>query len=302
MFKILIFIDLILYQSNNQKLIKMKKIQIFILVLLCTIQYSYAQEDKPEVSNEDIAKASQNPLSALISIPVQNNIYMGIGPDNQTKNVANIQPVIPVGLGEKVDLILRMILPVITVPTFLNHDTSATGSTTGLGDMTLTGFFSPHKVRKKLIWGAGAAIYFPTATSSAMPFTKKWGAGPSVVMMLPMGKFNMGFLLMNIWSFAGPDTYVDKINFFQFQPWVNYNISNGWFVSSVPIITNNWNVPDGKGWTVPLGAGAGKAFKLGKLPVSAQFHAYYNVISPDVIGEKWQMRIQAQFFLPRKKK
>ena len=50
-------------------------------------------------SASDLAKQSQNPVAAMISLPFQNNTFFGIGPDDDTANVLNIQPVIPVNLG-----------------------------------------------------------------------------------------------------------------------------------------------------------------------------------------------------------
>lgn len=33
--------------------------------------------------------------------------------------------------------------------------------------------------------------------------------------------------------------------------------------------------------------------------MTAQLHAYYNVVTPDDYGETWQMRIQVQLLFPR---
>ncbi len=277
------------------------RLSIFLFFFVFAL---HAQENENLKSNEAIAKASQNPLTAIYSIPVQDNIYMNIGKGvfdgYPVKNMANIQPVIPLSLSPKVDVVMRLILPVTTVPSIM---TDGTVSTTGIGDMTLTAFFTPHKANK-VLWGIGPVLYFPTATNKYLGGTKKWAAGPSLVMMFPLGKFNAGFLLMNFWSYAGSNDVIDgTFSFMQIQPFLNYNLKDGWFISSVPIITANWNMDKNNRWTLPAGAGVGKAFKLfGVIPASAQFHAYYSIVSPEVFGERWQMRVQAQIFLPRKKK
>src|SRR6056300_216886 len=69
-----------------------------------------------EQSTQDLAKASQNPVANLISLPFQNNTNFGIGPDDETQNILNIQPVWPVSLNEKWNLITRTILPVVSQP------------------------------------------------------------------------------------------------------------------------------------------------------------------------------------------
>ena len=51
----------------------------------------------------------------MISLLLQNNTF-GIGPDDDTANVLNIQPVIPINLGP-VNLINRTIVPLICCPT-----------------------------------------------------------------------------------------------------------------------------------------------------------------------------------------
>jgi hypothetical protein len=247
-----------------------------------------------EMTNEEIAKASQNPITMIYSIPIQDNMYMDIGPDGEIKNVANFQPVIPLDFTKSTDLVLRMIMPITTVPPFLN---GTDHSLSGLGDITLSAFFAPKKV-DKLIWGAGFVAYFPTATIDPIR-SKQWGIGPSIVGLTMSGKWTYGALIMNVWSLNGSDK-PRKIDFLQIQPFINYNLGEGWFLTTVPIIIAAWDAPSGNQWTVPLGGGAGKGFKMGKLPVSATVQAYYNIVKPDVVGETWQLRLQAQIFFPRK--
>ncbi len=109
--------------------------------------------------SQELAKAAQNPVGDLISLPVQNNTSFGLGPDNRTQNVLNIQPVIPINLG-KWNIITRTIIPIITQPDFSSSD----GSTTGLGDITFTAFLSPA-APGKWIWGAGPVVLLPTGGS-----------------------------------------------------------------------------------------------------------------------------------------
>ena len=252
-----------------------------------------------EMSQEEIAKASQNPLTAIYSLPIQNNTYYETGPKDQTKNVANFQPVIPIDWSENWTVVTRTILPVTTLPSGM---TGGEGTKTGLGDTTFSAFFTPkHADKSGWLWGAGPVVYLPTATDESMG-TKKWGAGPAAVALRMDGELVYGALLMNIWSFAGEgqSAGIEKVNLMTFQPFINYNMPDGWYVASVPIITANWEADNDHKWTVPLGAGVGKAMKFGKLPGALQFHAYYNILTPDDYGEKWQTRLQIQIFLPRK--
>ena len=65
---------------------------------------------------EDLAKAAQNPIASMVSLPFQNNTTYGMGEYNRAQNVLNVQPVLPFSLGEKVNIINRIILPIITQP------------------------------------------------------------------------------------------------------------------------------------------------------------------------------------------
>ncbi len=61
---------------------------------------------------EALAKAAQNPIAAMISLPFQNNTTLNAGPEKQTLNVLDVQPVIPIKLDDDWNLISRTILPV----------------------------------------------------------------------------------------------------------------------------------------------------------------------------------------------
>jgi hypothetical protein len=122
--------------------------------------------------DEQLAMAAQNPVAAMISIPFQNNVAFGVGPDKGVQNVLNIQPVIPLTLSRDWNLITRTILPLVTQPSFTGGS-----STTGLGNLIFTAFLSPGNPGA-LVWGAGPVVTFPTATSPLVGSQSTWGSGP----------------------------------------------------------------------------------------------------------------------------
>jgi hypothetical protein len=69
------------------------------------------------------------------------------------------------------------------------------------------------------------------------------------------GPWVFGALINNVWSFAGDDTRPD-VNQMLIQPFLNYNLPAGWYLTASPIITANWKADSDDRWTVPLGGGA----------------------------------------------
>src|SRR5215203_6733206 len=92
----------------------------------------------PATAQQDLAKAAQNPVAAMISVPFQNNTNFGYGAGDDVQNVLNVQPVWPISVSSKWNVISRTILPIVYQP-----DASADGGTFGLSDINETLFLSP---------------------------------------------------------------------------------------------------------------------------------------------------------------
>jgi hypothetical protein len=58
-----------------------------------------------------LAKKLANPVSDLVSVPFQFNWSEGVGPNDQTQFLLNVQPVMPFALSQDWNLILRAIVP-----------------------------------------------------------------------------------------------------------------------------------------------------------------------------------------------
>lgn len=158
----------------------------------------------------------------------------------------------------------------------------------------ITGFFSP-KDSGNLIWGVGPVFLLPTATDDALG-SEKLGAGASVVLLTMPGNWVIGSLFSNVWSFAGSGDR--DVNLFTWQYFINYNMADGWYLTSAPIITADWEAKGDDRWTIPFGGGIGKLFRIGKMPINGQMSAYYNMVKPDY-GADWQLRLQLQFLFPK---
>lgn len=255
-------------------------------------------------SESDLAKQTQNPISDLISLPFQNNVDFGLGPDDGTGWTLNIQPVVPFAVNEDWNVVTRTILPVRTVPSLA----PGLGSEAGLGDLDFTAWLSPREgiafegadvvapeEAGSIVWGVGAALLMPTATDDLLG-TGKWSAGPTAVGLVTKGPWVAGGLIKHFWSYAG-DRDRTGVNLTVIQPFVNYNLSDGWYLVTAPIMTANWKLDDE--WLVPIGGGAGKVLKLGGLPINTQLQAFWNAAKPDGPSADWQLRFQVQLLFPR---
>ena len=246
-------------------------------------------------STEELQKQTQNPVANLISVPFQNNTNFPVGHYSRVQDVLNIQPVIPITLNEDWTLITRWITPIVYQPNIRSGD----GGANGLGDLNPTFFLSPAKPGK-LIWGFGPTFLLPTATERSLG-QGKWGAGPSFVVLVQPAHWTIGALANNIWSYAG-DKDRPAVNQALLQYFVNYNMKNGYYMGSQPILTANWRTSSSNRWTVPFGWSFGRILKVGTLPINAQLGAYYNLIHPqNTPYGKWQVRLQVAMLFPKKK-
>lgn len=242
-------------------------------------------------SEEDLAKETQNPVSDLISVPFESNFNFGVGPNDDLQYILYVQPVVPFRLSEDWNLITRTIIPLIDQPEL----GPGVGDVFGLGDIQLSQFLSPAK-SGALIWGIGPIFQFPTATDDALG-SDKWSAGPTAAALTIRGPWVAGAVVNHLWSFAGDDDRAD-VNQTLIQPIVNYNLPGGWFLSSVPYITANWEKDGDDRWTVPIGIGVGKVHRFGTQPVSLQLTPYYNVVRPDDAAE-WTLQFRINLLFPK---
>jgi opacity protein-like surface antigen len=240
---------------------------------------------------EDLSKKSQNPIADLVSMPFQSNTNFNAGPFNRTQEILNIQPVVPLHLNADWNLISRTIIPLVSQPNPLFNS-----STNGIGDVTQSLFLSPTHPGE-LIWGVGPVFTAPAASDPILG-TGKVLFGPTAVLLTTPGHWVIGVLLNNQWSVGG-NPLRPPVNTFLAQPFVNYNMADGWFLTTSPVITANWLAASGQQWTVPIGGGIGRVFRLGAQPISAYVSAYYNAIRPTGTSD-WQLRTSLSLLFPEK--
>jgi len=260
------------------------------------------QEEAREGNTEALAKEAQNPVANLISLPVQWNatpstqwaprVVDPAAEANRTLNVVNVQPVVPFRLNDDWLLVSRTIVPVIHRPLAGSTDVI------GIGDINPTLFLVPRSSGSLQV-GFGPTVVIPSATDVQLS-SQRWSAGPAAVAVFTRGSLVAGVLANNVWSFSGDGGR--NVNAMLVQPFVNLNLANGWYLASSPILTADWTSPNGNGWTIPIGGGIGRLFRLGSQPFNASLQGFWNAVRPEVQGDTLlgpvTIRLQIQALFP----
>jgi hypothetical protein len=263
-----------------------RQITLAAIIASCAIPAHAEEENAAE-----LAKKLANPIASLISVPLQYNYdeYGGLN-DGAAVSRLNIQPVIPISISEKWNLITRTIVPLVDQ----NDFPLAAMNESGLGDITASQFFSPKApTARGWIWGVGPVELLPTA-SDDMLGGEQWGVGPTAVALKQTGPWTIGFLTNHIWSVAGDDDRAD-INATFLQPFVSYVTKTKTTFGLNMESTYDW---EGEQWSVPVVAQVAQLFKIGPQILQFSVAAKYWAEAPDDGPDGWGFRAQLTFLFP----
>ncbi len=259
---------------------------IAALLLLAAPSRALAQA----AADENLAEKLANPISSLISVPFQYNFDCCFGPSDATRDLLNIQPVIPTKLSPDWNLIIRTILPVI----YLESPAPGLDSTFGLSDTLQSFFFSPSNSPGGLTWGIGPAIQWPTGTDPMID-SGKWAAGPTGVILEQKNGWTYGILANQIWSFADA-TSRDRPNVNQMflQPFLAYTWKDSTTLTLNTESTYYWETRE---WSVPINLFISHIYNFGSQPVSLGVggRGYADTVED---GPDWGVRAVATFLFP----
>jgi hypothetical protein len=242
-------------------------------------------------------------------VPFQFNWEQPVGPDKDSRFVMNFQPVIPMGLTEDWNMILRWIMPYIGQPALFEGGTPASG----LGDIVASVFFSPAKAGKYFSWGLGPVFMLPT-NANAVLGSSKWAVGPTFAIIRQDGGWSYGLLANQLWSFAGDDrsggVERGELNISLIQPSVSYRTKQHITLGVSVEATANWRLysqgpsgrledAEGNQWTIPIMLNVSKLTKFGPLPMSIGGGVGWFATGPSD-APSWRLRMSGAILLPRR--
>jgi hypothetical protein len=244
--------------------------------------------ERPPSRVTGLAQQQQNPLSDVVNLAFEIDVDLRTGPSRRPQYTLQLEPVIPLPLGARWNLITRTVLPVQDQPRARDE------RDLGLGDTTFSAFVSPRETGP-FVWGAGPILLLPTATATALG-GGKWGAGPTAAAVVTRGPWVYGVLASQVWSFAGEaDRAAVSLTSIEWEG--NYTFDDGWSLGTSPTVTADWEAGADDRWTVPIGATVTKTLTLDTRATTVGVAAYWNAERPSGASD-WQLQLTFSLLLP----
>ena len=186
-------------------------------------------------SDEELAKQTQNPVASLISVPLQGNWDFGLGDRDATGTLLNVQPVMPFGVSQSTNVILRVIMPLTSQPgpgerAYERHGRHPRDR------VLLAGEIGQHHLGRwtGLPAASGDERLARLGEIRYRPFSRR---------AHPARAWTVGTLFNQIWSVSGANDRAD-VNSTFLQPFANYNLGGGLSVGVSAEATGNWEADE----------------------------------------------------------
>ena len=298
----------------------MKQFFFTTTLLLLLVPLSICVAGQKEVSMGELAQKSNNPLSDIWMLYLQNDYTWIDGDKMGTSKVMNntkFQPVMPLPvMDDQWNLIIRPVFQFVSSPfdeklggllgmtpsgirqnpgamELLEHPYDRTN---GLGDTVLLTLLGPNR-NDGLIMGGGLTQIFPTATEDILG-QEKWQAGPAFLIArmgttyggLGLDNWFMGALFQQWWSYAGPDDR-SSTNQMDLQYFIFWRATETMTIGMSPNARIDWDADSDDKLTLPIGLGVYNIVTFGPLPVRMGAEVQYYLTQPDDIGPTWNFRL-----------
>ena len=256
----------------------MRSINTTFCMVLLFFSASVVLAQDSTTGQADLAAQANNPLANMTAFNLH-NYY--IGEQTVTGEDANqfwLRYARPFNLGD--DWLMRASLPINTFPTAPDG-----GHETGLGDLNVFAAYLFDTGNPALSFGLGPQINVPTATEDSLG-TEKWSAGlANVLFDARSKKFQYGYLLTWMASFAGEDNRAD-VNLGAFQPFGIYQLGEGRYLRTSGIWVYDFETDN---YSVPVGLGFGKVIPKGKTVYNVFIEPQWSVADKGAGWPEWQV-------------
>ncbi len=228
-----------------------------ILTLVCAVSVclfntgAQAQSD----AASDAAQAN-NPLADITAFNIQNYYINELtGPGDFDANQFVLRYAKPVQIGNS-NWLVRASLPFNSFPVG-----DGGSSESGIGDFDIFAAYQINTGDPAVSFAIGPQVVAPTATEDRLG-SEQWQLGlANVYFNARSAKVQYGYLLT--WRGGVGDTNGrERVSLGAFQPFVFYQLGDGWYTGGAPIWSYNFKNDN---YSVPVGIRLGKVFKKNKI-------------------------------------
>ena len=219
-------------------------------------------------SQKDLVNQANAPISNLFQVRLQDTYAPAF--DGHLRGQGNF---FSIAVGMPLPAYRLLPLPqlsLLTIPAAVTLPLPL-GSLTGFGDIRFVDI-AVIDAGHSLLFGIGPTFVFPTA-SDPVTGQGKWQVGPAAAAAFAPRKWLFGVLAQNPISFAG-DSKRSAANALVLQPFITYQLGQGWFVRSEPQMVFDWET---NRQLLPIDAGIGRVFKIGPQYVNCFVEPAWNV-------------------------
>jgi hypothetical protein len=243
-------------------------IRILLLAALLSMHalIGHAQQASRYLSREDeepIVEQVTDPLAHLTQIQIKDIYTPAEYGTNAQTNTIQLRPVLAIHPFFLIPF-EELLWPTIRIVTIPNGKGASTATT--YDDMQLFDLFQmpwPHTQEIGFRWGLGPYFVFPTSASDRVG-KGSWQMGPAWAFSYRgIPHLNIAALFQQSTSSAYTSSRSKSSASLTFQPIVNYQLGNGWYLKSSDA---TWviNLRHKSSTTIPLSAGIGRVWKLSR--------------------------------------
>ena len=246
--------------------------------LLALLLASVLSGNAVAAEKADVAAQANNPLADMKTFNLH-NYYIGEQTGSgEDANQFWLRYAQPFSLGG--DWLMRASLPINSFPSPPDG-----GKETGLGDLNVFAAYLFDTGNPAVSFGLGPQINVPTATKDTLG-SEKWSAGLANVLFDGRSKkFQYGYLLTWMASFAGEEDRAD-VNIGAFQPFGMYQLGKGRYLRSTGIWVYNFDTDN---YSVPVGIGFGQVIPRGKTVYNIFVEPQWSIADKGPGWPEWQV-------------